>query len=310
VLHSSKDIVILVKKEMTMTNLLVELSDALADAAKQAGESTVLVNARRRIPASGVAYRKDLILTANHLVERDDDINIALPDGTEIPATVAGRDRGSDLALLKLESAAAAPATAAKSPARVGQIALALGRPSSDGIQASLGVVSAISGPLRTRHGGVIERFIRTDSIPYPGFSGGPLAASDGTVLGINTSGLTRSAAITIPAEIAWKTAETLAEHGHIRRGYLGIRSQLVEIPSKEGEQATGLLVVGVEKDSPAATGGIIVGDILVAVSGAVVSHHDELFALLTGEVVGKSTVIDVLRGGQPQTMNVVIGER
>jgi S1-C subfamily serine protease len=305
-----KGIVILVKKEMTMTNLLVELSNALADAANQAGESTVLVNARRRIPASGVAFSKDLILTANHVVERDDDINIALPDGTEIPATVAGRDRGSDLALLKLESAAATPAEMKKSPARIGQIVLALGRPSADGIQASLGTVSAITGPLRTRHGGAIERFIRTDSIPYPGFSGGPLVAPDGTVLGINTSGLTRGSAITIPADIASKTAETLAEHGHIRRGYLGIRSQLVELPSGEEEQITGLLVVGVEKGSPAAKGGLLVGDILVGVSGTAVSHHDELFALLTGEVVGKSTPIDVIRGGQPQTVNVVVGER
>jgi S1-C subfamily serine protease len=305
-----KGIVILVKKEMTMTNLLVELSNALADAANQAGESTVLVNARRRLPASGVAFSEDLILTANHVVERDDDINISLPDGTEIPVTVAGRDRGSDLALLKLERAAAVPAEMAKAPARIGQIVLALGRPSTDGIQASLGTVSAITGPLRTRHGGAIERFIRTDSIPYPGFSGGPLVAPDGMVLGINTSGLTRGSAITIPADIASKTAETLAEHGHIRRGFLGIRSQLVEIPSEEGEQTTGLLVVGVEKGSPAAKGGLLVGDILVGVSGTTVSHHDELFALLTGEVVGKSTPIDVIRGGQPQTVTVVVGER
>jgi S1-C subfamily serine protease len=293
---------------MTMTNLLVEFSDALADAAEQVGKSTVLVDARRRIPASGIAYHADLILTANHVVERDEGINITLPDGKTLTAAVAGRDRGSDLAVLKLESASAVPASMSQSPARVGQIVMALGRPSPEGIQASLGMVSAITGPLRTHHGGVIERFIRTDTIPYPGFSGGPLVAPDGTVLGINTSGLTRSAAITIPVEIAWKTAETLAEHGHIRRGYLGIRSQLVEAPSEV--QDYGLLVVGVEKGSPAAKGGLMVGDILVGVSGTPVTHHDELFALLTGEVVGKSTPIKVLRGGQPETINVVVGER
>ena len=296
-------------------NILVELSDALAEATERAGGSTVLVNARRRIPASGIAYKSDQILTANHVIERDEDITVVLPDGTELSATVAGRDPGSDLALLKLERANATPAEPTKTSARVGQIALALGRPSKDGIEASLGTVSAIGGPFRTHHGGMIECYLRTDSIPYPGFSGGPLVAAEGTVLGLNTSGLTRGAAITIPTDIAWGVAETLAKHGHIRRGYLGIRSQAVEIPSAaqktlKREQANGLLVMGVEDNSPAAAGGLMVGDILVGVSGSPVNHHDDLFARLTGEVIGKSSPIDILRGGHLQTVDVVISER
>src|SRR6266498_2945105 len=296
-------------------NILVELSDALADAAEKAGKATVLVNARRRIPASGIAYASDLVLTADHIVEREEDITVILADGTEIPAKVAGRDAGSDLAVLKLERAAGAVAEATKSPARLGQIALVLGRPSRDGIEASLGTVSALGGPIRTGQGGMLERYIRTDSISYPGFSGGPLVAADGTVLGVNTSGLARGTAITIPADIAWKVAETLAKHGQIKRGYLGIRSQTVEIPDAsqkalKREQATGLLILGVENNSPASKSGFIVGDILVAVAGTPVLHHDELFARLNGDVAGKSTPIEILRGGQPQTLNVLIGER
>ena len=296
-------------------NILIELSDALADAAERAGQSTVMVNARRRIPASGIAKTADLILTANHVVERDEDLSVTLPDGTELSATVAGRDPGSDLVLLKLERAAATAAEPTKTPARVGQIVLALGRPTTGGIQASLGAVSAIDGPFRTHHGGLLERTMRTDCIPYPGFSGGPLIAADGTVLGLNTSGLTRGAAITIPTDIAWSVAETLEKHGHIRRGYLGIRSQTVEIPSDaqkslKRKQANGLLIVGVEKKSPGAKGGLIVGDILVGVKGSPISHHDELFTHLTGEVIGKSTAIDVLRGGKLESIDVVIGER
>jgi serine protease DegQ len=296
-------------------NILVELSDALADAAEKTGKATVLVNGRRRMPASGIAYAADLILTADHVIEREEDIKVTLDDGTEVSARVAGRDAGSDLAVLKLERAAATVAEATKSPARLGQIALALARPSADGIEASLGTVSALGGPVRTERGGMLERYIRTDSISYPGFSGGPLVAADGSVLGLNTSGLGRGAAITIPADIAWKVAETLAAHGHIKRGYLGIRSQTVEVPGTsqkalKREQATGLLVVSVEHDSPAAKGSLIVGDILVAVAGIPVVHHDELFARLSSEVVGKSTPIEILRGGQPQTMNILIGER
>lgn len=296
-------------------NVLVELSDALADAAEKAGKATVLVNARRRMPASGVVYAADLILTADHVVEREEDIKVILEDGSEVPAKVAGRDAGSDLAVLKLERAAGAIAEATKSPARLGQIALVLGRPSPSGIEASLGTVSAIGGPIRTGRGGMLERYIRTDSISYPGFSGGPLVAADGTVLGVNTSGLANGAAVTIPADIAWKIADTLVKHGRIKRGYLGIRSQTVEIPEASQkalrrEQAIGLLIVGVENGSPADKGGFIVGDILVAVAGAPVLHHDELFGRLNGDVAGKSTPIEILRGGQPQTLNVQVGER
>jgi S1-C subfamily serine protease len=296
-------------------HVLVELSDALADAAEKTGKATVLVNARRRMPASGIAYAADLILTADHVVERDEDIKVTLDNGTEISAHVAGRDAGSDLAVLKLERAAGTVAEPTKSPARLGQIALALARPSPDGIEASLGSVSAIGGPVRTGRGGMLERYIRTDSISYPGFSGGPLVAADGTVLGINTSGLGRGTAITIPADIAWQTADILARNGHIKRGYLGVRSQTVEIPSAsqkvlKREQGTGLLVVSVENDSPASKGGLIVGDILVAVTGVPVLHHDELFARLNGDVVGKSTPVEVLRGGQPQTLNILVAER
>ena len=228
---------------------------------------------------------------------------------------MAGRDAGSDLAVLKLERAVSTVAEATKTPARVGQIALALGRPSPDGIEASLGTVSAMGGPIRTGRGGMLERYLRTDSISYPGFSGGPLVAADGTVLGLNTSGLANGAAVTVPADIAWRIADTLVKHGRIKRGYLGIRSQTVDIPEAsqkalQREQATGLLIVGVESGSPADKGGLIVGDILVGVAGEPVLHHDELFARLNGDVVGKSTPIDVIRGGQPQTLNVLIGEK
>src|SRR5688572_26511754 len=298
-------------------NVLVELSDALADAAEKAGKATVIVNARRRMPASGIVYAADLVLTANHIIEREDDITVVLGDGTEIPAKVAGRDDGSDLAVLKLERPVGVETVAelTKSPARLGQIALVLGRPTPDGIEASLGTVSAIGGPIRTGRGGMLERYIRTDSISYPGFSGGPLVAADGTVLGLNTSGLANGAAVTLPADIAWRIADTLVTHGRIKRGYLGIRSQTVDISEAaqkalQREQTTGLLIVGVEGGSPADKGGLIVGDILVGVAGEPVLHHDELFTRLNGDVVGKSTPIDLLRGGQPQTLNVVIGEK
>ncbi|MDO8753117.1 MAG: trypsin-like peptidase domain-containing protein [Anaerolineales bacterium] len=303
-------------------NIFTELSDAMAGAVEQAGKFTVLVEARRRFPASGVLFAKDMILTADHVVERDEDIKVLLGDGMELTARLAGRDPGTDLAVLKLnlssasgQIASATPAELAKTPARVGEFVMAIGRPSKKGIEASFGTINAIGGPVRTGRGGMLESYIQTDVVSYPGFSGGPLINGEGRVFGINTSGFHSGGAITIPADVAWNTAETLAKYGKIKRGYLGIRSQTVNIPA-EGQQQlnrkqeTALLIVGLEADSPAGKGGLMVGDILAGVAGAAIEHHDELFTRLSGDVVGKFTSLDVLRGGKLQVVDVVVGER
>ena len=296
-------------------NPLIAFSDAMADAVARAGAATVLVDARRRHPASGIGYAPGLVLTADHVVERDDEVRVVLPDGSESGASVAGRDPGNDLALLRLDGAGLVTAERAVQEARVGQIALALGRPNLEGIQASLGVVSAIGGPVRTGRGGLLERYLRTDTIPYPGFSGGPLVDAAGRLLGINTSGLWQGGSLTIPASLAWSVAETLAQHGRVRRGFLGVRSQPVPIPAAQRQalgrdQATGLLLVGVEEDGPAARGGLLVGDILVGLAGQPVTDPDELLAQLVGSIIGQASPVQVLRGGQPLTLQVIISER
>lgn len=297
-------------------NIFSELSEAMANAAEKAGAYTVLVDARRRMPASGVAIAKDMILTAGHVVEREEDIKILFADGSETTARLAGRDPGTDLAVLKLDSASAIPAVAVQSPARVGQFVLAVGRPSANGIETSFGTINQIGGPVRTGRGGMLEQYIKTDVVSYPGFSGGPLINGEGEMYGINTSGFGMGGeAITIPAEIALKAAETLAKHGKIKRGFIGVRSQTVNLPADaktqlKREQETGLLLVGIEKDSPAEKAGLMIGDILVGVAGTAVEHHDKLFTRLSGDVVGKSTPMDVLRGGKLQSVHVVVGER
>lgn len=297
-------------------NIFSELSEAMANAAEKAGKYTVLVDARRRMPASGIAIAKDMILTAGHVVEKEEDIRILYSDGKEAKARLIGRDPGTDLAVLKLDSTSAVPASTAKNPARVGEFVLAIGRPSESGIESSFGTVNKIDGPVRTGRGGMLEQYIKTDVVSYPGFSGGPLINGEGEMLGINTSGFGMGGeAVTIPADLAMKIADTLAKHGKIKRGFIGVKSQTVNLPEeaqsqiKRGQE-TGLLIVGVEKDSPAEKGGLIVGDILVGVGGEAVEHHDELFTRLSGDVVGKSTPMDILRGGKLQTVNIVVGER
>ncbi len=297
------------------TNALTAFSETLVKVIEKAGEITVLVNGRRRMPASGTVYAPDLILTADHVVERDEDITVTLGDGTTINASIAGRDPGNDVALLRLGKSLSTPAEKADHDAKVGQVVIALGRPSLQGIEASFGIVSAIGGPVHTGHGGMLERYLRTDAIPFPGFSGGPLIDTEGKVVGLNTSGLAHGAAITIPANVVWAVAENLAKFGYIKRGYLGIRSQAVELSSDVQkalgrEQETGLLLVSVESGSPAETGGLIVGDILVGIEKKPVVDHDELMVHLAGETVGKPLTVQILRGGQPREVAVTVGER
>ncbi len=276
------------------------LSDGLTAAVETAAKYTLLVDARKRYPASGIAYAEDLVLTADHVVTREDEIRIGLPDGKSLPATLAGRDPGSDLALLRLSEKALTPAKTAKSP-KVGQIVLAVGRPSEAGMQASFGIITSIGGPARTWRGGLLDQFLHTETVPYPGFSGGPLVSAEGDVLGLNTSGLTRGEALTIPVSVGWSIAESLAKHGTVKRGYLGVRTQPVE---------SGLLVLWLEKDGPAEKSGLLIGDILVRVNGQPQKDADDLFGALISDVVGKKVDVDVLRGGQPHSLKVTVGER
>lgn len=296
---------------MATKSELQNLSAALADAVQTGGAAVVTVDARPRFPASGVLTAPGIVLTASHAVQ-EDDIKVRLPDGEEHSAELLGRDPNSDLALLKVATKGT-PAQTNEEP-QVGQLALALGRPTSEGVQASLGIVSAIGGPFRSHQGGFLEGYLRSDAIPYPGFSGGPLVDAEGRVLGINTSGIGMGAALTIPARLAWKIAAAIQEHGGVKRGFLGVRSQRVDLNDEnraalKREQTGGLLVMGVEKNSPAAAGGLIVGDVIVGLAGQPVAEHDELLMQLNDNVVGKPVDVEVLRGGRPLTVKVTIGE-
>ncbi|HKJ28378.1 MAG TPA: trypsin-like peptidase domain-containing protein, partial [Anaerolineales bacterium] len=297
-----------------MNDKMKELSAGMADAVGKAGAYTVTVAARRRLPASGIALDNETILTAAHVIEDDENIIVVLPDGREMSAELLGFDPRSDLAALKLASPDAAPAELAEDVS-VGQLVLAIGRPFSRGVEASLGILSAKGGPLHGRHGSMLESHYRTDAIPYPGFSGGPLVDVDGKVIGLNTSGLGIGNSLVIPIQSALKIVEMLKEHGSVKRGFLGISGQPVELSEEAQtalgrEQESGLLLVGVEEDGPAAKGGLVVSDILVGIGGEAVANHRELLYHLTGHLVGQEVDVEVLRGGAPKTLKVEIGER
>jgi S1-C subfamily serine protease len=298
------------------TNTLAAVSDGLAAAVERAAKSTVLVDARARIPASGVVWSTDgLVVTADHVIEREEQIAVRLGGEQAHVAELVGRDPGSDLALLRVSGVdLAAAERAPEGSAKVGHVVLAVGRPSGAGAQASIGVVSAVGGRWRSRSGLEVDGYLRTDTTFFPGFSGGPLIDVHGRVLGINSSRFRPAQGITIPSAAVAKVVEMLAQGGRIRRAYLGVGTQVVRLPGalaeKLGGRETGLLIMTTEPESPADRAGLYVGDIILAIEGQPVSDPDDLLSQLGSERVGATVTVGVLRGGELRDLRATLAER
>jgi S1-C subfamily serine protease len=328
-----------------MTDALQSLSDALAAAVEKASPGILRVEGRRRLPGTGIVWSSDgVIVTAHHIIERNENINVSLPGDVIAPARLIGRDPNTDLAVLKVDASTPPPVWADGSDGnelKVGHLVLAVGRPTAQ-VQATLGVVSKLSEPeaeqKRKRvhveergHGrggrggrrwmwyaenemfGNVGPVIQTDVVMYPGFSGGPLLDASGAVRGMNTSALSRGSSVTIPTATVRRVVDALLSHGKVRRGYLGIGAQPVRLSSalaQQLDQEIGLMLVSVEAGSPAEKSGLLLGDILVGLNDYTVETIDELLMLLGGERVGTEAVVRVVRGGQLMDVAVTIGER
>lgn len=284
----------------------IESLDLPAAVARSA-PSIVAIHARPRIPASGVHWRAGVVVAASHTIKRDQDITVTSGSGETRPATLVGRDPTTDLAVLKFEGAEGVPVAelASSETLAVGQPVLAVGRPGRDAT-ASFGIVSALGGAWRTWRGGAIDRAIRLDLRVLDGFSGGGLVTTSGAFAGINNSALARGAPFTVPVSTINRVVDQLLTSGRIRRGYLGVGVQPVRL--RDG--SIGSIVVGVEPDSPADKGGVLLGDVLVALDGAPVTDSDDLMAALGGDRIGRTVTVRILRAGEPRELPVTIGER
>ena len=297
-----------------MAERLEQFSDALAETVAAAAKSVLRVEGRARLAASGIAFSGDgMVLTAHHVVEQDEGLFVGIEKGEKLAAKLVGRDPATDLALLKAEGGSF-PAVAWTNPPtpRVGHLVLALGRPGAS-IRATLGIVSAVGESWRTPVGGFIDRYLQSDVVMYPGFSGGPLVSADGRVIGLNTSAVLPGASLTIPAATIERVARELLAHGKVRRGYLGITTQTVRLPGKIAErlsQPTGLLIVSVESKSPAEGAGLLLGDTLLGIGDHPLRHVDDLVAELGGDRIDQEVAISVLRGGETRTIRVTVGQR
>lgn len=295
-----------------MTNASLDmLSNQLADVVAAAAPSVVQVHGRRH-PASGLVYAGDVVMTTARALGREDGLRIRRPDGRELDAQLAGWDPATSLAMLKVPGLELSPLAVATGSPRVGQLAIAIARSWSNAVTASAGIVSVIGGPLPTGRGRAIDEVIRTTAPMHDGFAGGAFLNTAGGLVGVTTASAIRGLGVVIPAAIAWKTAATVLEYGGVKRGYLGLAGQPVQLPDAQraGGREDALLIVGVTPESPAASAGLIVGDIIIDFDGHPVESPEDLLDLLIGDRVGQTVPLRILRGGTSKDVTVGVGER
>jgi len=293
---------------------LESLSGELAGIVEAAAASVVRVEGRRRSASSGVVWAAEgLIVASHHAVDSEGEVPVGLHDGRTLPARVVGRDPGSDLAMLRAEATGLVPPrwAEAKSP-RPGEIVLSLSRPGRSA-RARLGIVSAVAGEWRSPSGARFDSYLESDIALHPGFSGGPLLAADGAVLGVNSAGLLRGTSMAVPSRVVRHVVEALLAHGRIRRGYLGIGTQTIaltpDLRSSTG-QAAALIVLSVQPGSPAARAGILLGDVLLRAGEDVLTNPGALVPALDADRVGRELRLRLLRAGEGRSVTVVVGER
>lgn len=293
-------------------SIMTKISNELAEAVAAAAPSVVQVEGRRR-PASGVVQARDVVVTTARALGREDGVRVRRHDGVSVDAELAGWDPTTGLAVLQAKGLDAPPIRLSDAAARVGQLALALARSWSNNITASAGIVSVIGGPLATGRRRSIEEVIRTTAPMHDGFAGGAFIGPDGGLLGIATAASIRGLGVVIPARIAWASGEAVLQHGKTKRGYLGIAGQPVRLADAQRQpenRDAALLVVGVTADSPAAAGGVLVGDVVLDFDGQPVNAPEDLLDLLFGDRIGQAVPLRILRGTSVVTITVTVGER
>lgn len=293
-----------------MTEVLRDFGRGLAAAVAAAAPSVLHIERGRGLGATGFAWSDDLAVGSNAALVGDTGHVLT---GTERRAVaVIGRDPGTDVALLRIEGGGLTPlALLELDEVEVGHVALALGRPGPS-TRASLRIIGALAGEVRTPAGGRLERYLETDRGLPAGFSGGPLIDAEGRGLGMNTRALWRRADLAVPVVTLRRVVAELEQHGAVRTGYLGVGVQAVRLPAAVAAQVSrrsGALVVSVAAGGPAEAAGLVLGDVILAIDGDPVSDPIDLRAVLL-ERAAEAAAVTILRAGTIIEVDAAIGER
>jgi S1-C subfamily serine protease len=301
--------------------LLDAYSQAVIGAVDIVGPAVVKIDVERG-GGSGVVFTPDgLILTNCHVVDGAKKLKVMLPDGRSMPADIVGQDADTDLAVVRADTSSGPSLPAAtlgdSRAVQVGQVAIAIGNPYGFQHSVTAGVVSALGRSLRGQSGRLMDDIIQTDAALNPGNSGGPLVTTRGEVIGINTATIMQAQGLcfAIASNTARFVALRLLRDGRIRRSYIGVGGQTVTIPravarANQLAVSSGVFVVSVEKGSPAATGGLRDGDVILALDDQAVTGIDDLHRLLTADRIGLATPTTILRSAERRRLTIVPRER
>jgi S1-C subfamily serine protease len=292
---------------------LATLSRRTAALVAERSPHVVRVEGRRRGPGSGVVWSPDgLVVTANHVVERDEELEVGLADGASIAAELVGRDPSTDLALLKMAASGLAPPPWSDEPPAPGELVIALSRPGRSP-RAALGFLARAAGEFRAAGGGKIDRWLETSLDLAPGLSGGLAVGASGAAAGLATAGLVRGAVLIVPPATLRRVTAALLAHGGVRRGFLGVTTFPVRLGTAAAARAGqpgALLVSAVEEGSPADRAGVLLGDALLSLDGAPVRHAGDLLPLLEEERIGQPLPVRLLRAGEVREVPITVGAR
>jgi S1-C subfamily serine protease len=297
-----------------MESTLKSISNELAGIVQSLDPYIVSVRANRRYPSSGFRWNPEITVTADHTVQREEDISVTFAGGKTVAATLVGRDPGTDLAVLRAEGSVPLGAQLGSTEAsRTGELAVVVGRSPDSGPNASLGILSAVSGPWRTWRGGNLDAYIRVDAKLFPQSSGGAVVNVKGELIGIATSALSRIGGLAIPVATVRRVTDKLLERGFVPRGYLGVGIQSVPLSEELRlpiPNRSGLIALTVESHGPAAKAGMLIGDVVVALADVPVEQADDLQNYLDSATIGTPVKVKFIRGGALQESTVTVGER
>ena len=295
------------------SSIWAQLSSYFSEAIEALQDSIVAIDTGRGITSSGVVWRPDIVVTTHHNLSHFEDLNINHA-GKLLSAKLIGSDRATDVAVLRASSEKLSPVKSTQSGPSTGEVVLSVGRSRLGDISASCGIIARTGDAWRTWRGGRIDRLIRPDVQLYVGQSGSALVNEQRQVLGINSPALARQAIITIPTQTIDRIIDTILEHGHIPRPFLGIAMQAVAVPEqarslfpRDVEQV--LLVMHVEPKAPAASAGVMVGDLIVSANGEPIDNVRDFLHWLSGLSIGETISLAAIRGGARVDLTVRVAD-
>lgn len=299
-----------------MSTELIDLSNALARETDRAAASIVAIHTEARGSSSGVIWRTGIIATAEHALRREEEIHVTLPEGRIVPATLAGRDASTDLAVLKCKEASSPVAEISDvSAIKPGSLVLVVGRTRASGPVAALGTVSLVASERRTWIGAALSPYVRLDVGLQPTAVGGAVIDAYGRAIGIATPRFARFGAVAVPASTVNRVVDALLKGGHIPHGYLGVGLHPIRLPDAllqtlQRNEKTAAMVVEVEPDGPAHKAGIMIGDLLISFGEHPITRVEDVHAQLAAETIGRPVVVKLVRGGVAREASIVVGER